>query len=71
MSEDLQSRMQGKSCFNFRKVEPNLFKKLGKLAKWVTTDSGRLGWHSRSSIRSLSARAEWKAQIQFEQNAPV
>ena len=31
VSDDLQKRMQGKSCFNFKKVEPELFDKLDAL----------------------------------------
>lgn len=33
VSPELKKRMQGKSCFNFKKVEPDLFKELTKLAK--------------------------------------
>lgn len=33
ISPDLKKRMQGKSCFNFRKVEPELFKELSELTK--------------------------------------
>ena len=32
ISPDLKKHMQGKSCFNFRKVEPTLFKELAELA---------------------------------------
>ena len=31
MSDELRRRMQGKSCFNFTKVEPELFAELEKL----------------------------------------
>lgn len=31
ISPELKKRMQGKSCFNFRKVEPDLFKELADL----------------------------------------
>jgi hypothetical protein len=31
LSPDLQKRMQGKSCFNFKKLEPELFAALEKL----------------------------------------
>ena len=31
MSDDLRRRMQGKSCFNFTKVEPELFAELEQL----------------------------------------
>jgi hypothetical protein len=31
IAPDLQKRMQGKSCFNFKKSEPELFDKLEQL----------------------------------------
>jgi hypothetical protein len=33
ISPELKKRMQGKSCFNFKKVEPNLFKGLALLTR--------------------------------------
>jgi len=33
ISPELKKRMQGKSCFNFKKVEPDLFKELGELTR--------------------------------------
>src|SRR3989449_8582235 len=33
MSPELKKRMQGKSCFNFKEVDENLFKELAKLTK--------------------------------------
>jgi hypothetical protein len=33
MSPELKKRMQGKSCFNFKKVEPDLFKELTQLTR--------------------------------------
>lgn len=33
ISPELKKRMQGKSCFNFKKVEPELFRELAELAK--------------------------------------
>lgn len=33
MSADLKKRMQGKSCFNFKKVDAKLFKELATLTK--------------------------------------
>jgi hypothetical protein len=33
VSPELKARMQGKSCFNFTKVEPALFKELAALTK--------------------------------------
>jgi hypothetical protein len=33
ISPELKKRMQGKSCFNFKQVEPALFKELASLTK--------------------------------------
>ena len=33
ISPELKKHMQGKSCFNFKKVEPELFQELAALAK--------------------------------------
>lgn len=33
ISPELKKRMQGKSCFNFKKVEPELFRELAELTK--------------------------------------
>lgn len=33
MSPELKKRMQGKTCFNFKKVDEKLFKELGQLTK--------------------------------------
>ena len=33
MSPELKKHMQGKSCFNFKKVEPELFKELTQLTR--------------------------------------
>jgi len=33
VSPKLRARMQGKACFNFTKVDPSLFRELGRLAK--------------------------------------
>jgi hypothetical protein len=33
MSPELQQRMQGKSCFNFKTIEEKLFKELARLTK--------------------------------------
>ena len=33
ISPELKKHMQGKSCFNFKKVEPKLFKELAELTK--------------------------------------
>jgi len=33
ISPELRKRMQGKSCFNFKKMEPELFKELSDLTR--------------------------------------
>lgn len=33
VSPELKKRMQGKSCFNFKKVEPDLFRELTELTR--------------------------------------
>jgi hypothetical protein len=33
ISPELKKRMQGKSCFNFKKIEPELFNELAELTK--------------------------------------
>jgi hypothetical protein len=33
ISDALKKRMQGKSCFNFKKEEPDLFKELGEITE--------------------------------------
>jgi hypothetical protein len=33
ISPELEKHMQGKSCFNFKKVEPDLFKELAELTR--------------------------------------
>jgi len=33
ISPELKKHMQGKSCFNFKKVEPELFQELAELAR--------------------------------------
>jgi len=33
ISPELRKHMQGKSCFNFKKVEPELFKELAELTQ--------------------------------------
>jgi len=33
ISPELKKRMQGKSCFNFKKVEPHLFRELSELTR--------------------------------------
>jgi hypothetical protein len=33
ISPELKKRMQGKSCFNFKKVEPDLFRELAELTQ--------------------------------------
>jgi len=38
MSADLKKRMQGKSCFNFKTVDPRLFKELAALTRRAYED---------------------------------
>lgn len=33
LPDDLRKRMQGKSCFNFKAIEPSIFKQLAALTK--------------------------------------
>lgn len=40
MSPELKKHMQGKSCFNFKKVEPGLFKELKELTR-LSVDRAR------------------------------
>lgn len=44
MSPELKKRMQGKSCFNFKKPEPALFKELNKLTKRGFEAFKKDGW---------------------------
>jgi len=47
MSDGLRKRMQGKSCFNFKKVEPDLFAELERL-----TDEGA-AWFSEHDFETM------------------
>ena len=44
MSPELKKRMQGKSCFNFKRPEPELFKELALLTKRGFEGYTKLGW---------------------------
>jgi hypothetical protein len=44
MSPELKKRMQGKSCFNFKKSEPELFKELNQLTKRGFETFRKDGW---------------------------
>jgi hypothetical protein len=44
MSPELKKRMQGKSCFNFKKPEPELFKELNQLTKRGFESYKKDGW---------------------------
>lgn len=44
MSPELKKRMQGKSCFNFKKPEPALFKELDQLTKRGFESFKKDGW---------------------------
>ena len=41
ISPELKKRMQGKSCFNFKKVEPELFKELTQLTRLSVERTGQ------------------------------
>jgi hypothetical protein len=49
LSPELKKRMQGKSCFNFRKPEPELFKELAALTK--TSLKSFAGWKEEDMKR--------------------
>ena len=48
MSPELKKRMQGKSCFNFKEVDPRLFKELKTLTK-----AGAAKFSDRNFIEEL------------------
>ena len=48
MSPELRKRMQGKSCFNFTRVDEKLFKELAKLTK-----AGFKAFNSPDVLRSI------------------
>ena len=43
-SPKLKARMQGKSCFNFREVDPELFEELSALTERSLVGFKKLGW---------------------------
>jgi hypothetical protein len=47
VSPELRSRMQGKSCFNFKHGEPKLFKELAALTKAAYVSFEKQGFVSR------------------------
>lgn len=49
MSAELKKRMQGKSCFNFKKVDAKLFKELATLTK-----AGLKRFNDQEFIRKIS-----------------
>jgi hypothetical protein len=51
LSPDLKKRMQGKSCFNFKKIDKVL---LGELA--ALTEAGYGSYKERSFIQELGSR---------------
>src|ERR1044071_3518421 len=51
LSPELKKRMQGKGCFNFKKVDPKLFKELGQLTK-----KGLQRFSDSESIRKFTSR---------------
>ena len=44
MSPELKKHMQGKSCFNFKAVEPELFAELAKITESGLRGYEKLGW---------------------------
>ncbi len=44
ISPELKKCMQGKSCFNFKKVDKRLFKELARLTKACVMDYKKLGY---------------------------
>ena len=44
MSSELKKRMQGKSCFNFKKMDKDLFKELEKITKAGFSDYKKQGY---------------------------
>ena len=44
MSKELQARMQGKTCFNFKKNDEALFKELERLTARVLTSFKKAGY---------------------------
>jgi hypothetical protein len=44
MPDELRKRMQGKACFNFKRVDPVLFKALERLTKAGFECFKKLGW---------------------------
>lgn len=44
VSPKLRARMQGKSCFNFTKLDPPLFRELGRLTKRSVQRFQKQGW---------------------------
>lgn len=44
MSKELKARMQGKTCFNFKKINETLFKELEQLTARAIDDFRKLGY---------------------------
>ena len=44
MSPELRARMQGKACFNFTTVDPELFKELARVTKEGFDVFKKIGW---------------------------
>ncbi len=51
MSAELKKRVQGKGCFNFKKVDAKLFKELGQLTK-----SGLQKFSDPELVRKITTR---------------
>ena len=44
MSPALKQRMQGKACFNFKRIDPELFAELGEITRRGYECWRQLGW---------------------------
>ncbi|MBL7718007.1 MAG: hypothetical protein JNL72_04165 [Flavipsychrobacter sp.] len=51
ISPELKKRMQGKSCFNFKKAEPALFRELKALTKKGYQSFVKAGWIEKEKSR--------------------
>ena len=54
ISPELRKHMQGKSCFNFKKVEPALFEELEELTRMSVEKFRRENMSRRSNISQLA-----------------
>ena len=54
ISPELRKHMQGKSCFNFKKVEPELFEELEELTRMSVEKFKRENMSRRSNMSQLA-----------------